>query len=487
MFTRQTHNSSFIAYAANPSKKPLPVRVAGSDTTARVYADVFINVYVSVKVQQVQESSTGDTVNVRFDPASVVTTSGTPMKYAFGANTKAGSPIHHMAVAAQQTGRPVYVGLETHRRYRSMNGDVIPYTTPIDVLRGCENGPQSRGNSNITRDNCSKVIAAMGWADEPDNTLFSDEAHSNPATWPSVYGNQDGDCPPEGFTAVTLADGSRVGAVVKANTTTSQAENTALREEVNQLKKMISNLQSSGSSTSARPWNERTADGQVNPGSYAVSAARDARYQATTLVAQAGATDVSADTLRQVETSLTRVILWMADRVQSSVTGHVDRSHRSHGEARAWVHHVATFEDHYTASMVGVDDESLAEAKKWACRVVEAASERFIEAVALTEEYLQQTTGVHAPAPAQQQPSAQVTVADSEQALTTWNSLIEKAGLVDNIGDLDPLLTATFGSCKSTAIPADALIQRANEWAADIEGFKNLARQTWKKAHATAA
>lgn len=495
MFQRNTHNSSFIAYDHQPSKKPVNLQVGDVAVQARIHQDVFVNEYISVKVKSVTEND--DTANVRFDASSIVTSSGKQMKHDFGANVQAGTPIHQFAVEAEKTGRPVYIAIETRRRFRDRQGQVIPYTTPISVLRGCENGPQSPANANITGDNCSKALVVMGWADEPDKTILSAESRSNPTHWPLVRGNQDGDLPPEGYVIPTLPDGQPVGGIIKHEATGGNTQ--ALEHQIAQLTKMVAALQRGGATNAAggaKPWNDRLTTGEVNPASYAVTQVRHTRETAARIinraVTQAEAT-VPADTLRQVESSLTRVLLWMADRTQHAVTGSVDRMAKAHTEAGAWVKYVIDVENPYTFNMFGDSQESKEAANAWAKSVVNAATERYYEAVAITAEHTQQVTGV----PAQEQPArtasnepqaqAEPMFADDAEARALWDALIEQIGMAENVDDLNPALRARFGTHLSTQITAAAMREALSEWMGNPQQFREWAEQAWFSEKETAA
>ena len=50
-FIRQTHNTSFVAYEAQSSRKPVALAVNGEPVEYRINADVFINEYISIKVK----------------------------------------------------------------------------------------------------------------------------------------------------------------------------------------------------------------------------------------------------------------------------------------------------------------------------------------------------------------------------------------------------------------------------------------------------
>lgn len=484
-FQRQTHNSSFVAYSAKPSKKPVPLAINGQQTTARLHPDVFINEYTSVKISEVTDN--GDTIHIKVDPASVVTSNGKGLKYGFGASAHSGTDIHRLAAEAASTGRPVYLALETRRRYKTKGGEVIPYEVPIHVLRGCEDGPQSSANSNITGDNCSKIVAAIGWADQSDMTFLSEEAESDPLTWNQVWANQHGDVFPDGFGKPTGPDGQPVGGVVAVEAANIQGAGSgnaaALTEKITQLTKMVAHLQRSHTATGGnRPWNERQEDGSVNPASYAVTQVRHTRGTAAALISQAiaeGEMEATDEQIRAWESSLTRVLLWLADRVMQQVTGGVDRMAKAHTEAGAWVAHVIHVEDRYTAAMLGDDETAKQSANEWAKRVRDAAAERYKEALELTAEFINKDV-----APTPQQEQAPQMFADDAEARQLWDELILTIGMENHLLALNPVLTATFGTFQSTQIPAEKMRAALSEWSANPEAFKAQAQAEWKKAGA---
>lgn len=505
MFTRQSHNSSYIAYAAQPSKKPQPLIVDGKQITARIHPDVFINEYVSICVKDVADN--GDTVNIKFDAASAVTSGDKKMKYDFGSNVKSGSDLHRLAVEAKNTGRAVYLALETRRRYKTRNGEIIPLATPIHLLRGCKDGPQSAGNSNMTGDNCSKIIAAMGWADQPDVTLISEECHANPLHWDQIRYNQGGDIAPDGFIFPTLPagstlpdgtalpDGTRAGGIITAPTPTGGTDTTGLMKELATLKKMVAHLQTGSSNASgSKPWCDRLPNGEINPGSYELTQIRHTRETATRLITQAVATtdvDYPAEELRELESSLTRVLLWLADGVQAQVTGGSNRMGKSYTEAGAWVKHVIACEDPYTADLIGPDNKE--QAQEWAKRVRTAAAERYLEAVALAGENTATSTPVPQNPPAQAaEPTENSTddipefFAQDQQARQLWDQLISDIGMVNNLADLNPALTARFGTYLSNQIPAIKMREALSEWVANPSQFHAWAGEQWAKANQVA-
>lgn len=497
MFQRQNHNTSFVAYSAQPSKKPQTVVVDGKELATRIHPDVFINEYTSVKIKSVTDN--GETANIVFDASTVVTSSDKKMKYDFGANIQSNTDLHKLATEAYNQGAPVYVALETRRRYKTKNGEIVPLTTPIHKLRGCKDGPQSAANSSTTGENCSKIIAAMGWAEQPGHTLFSTETQSDPNIWPLVRGNQDGDLAPEGFTipflpngaalpdGTPLPNGTRAGGIIATPRTQTTSDNTELLKELAQLKKMVAHLQTSSSSAGgAKPWCERLGNGQINPGSYEITQIRHTRETATHIITTALATTdttLSGEQLRSLESSLTRVLLWLADGVQAHVAGSVDRMGKSYTEAGAWVKHVIRCEDPYLASMIGDDDEAKTQANAWAKRVRTAASERYAEAVELAAEHAEQSTGIKSHTPADTNQNVTM-FSDDVEARKLWDELIVTIGMEKHVSNLNPALTTQFGSHLSTQIPADHMRAALSEWLANPQQFLAWAENEWAKSHA---
>lgn len=339
-FIRHNHNTSYIAYEQTPSRHPLTLVYQGTQIQVHIHPDIFINEFVSVKVKNIIVGR--ETANIQFDASSVITADNRGMKYDFGANTSADSPIVDLARHAMEQNRAVYVGIETRRRFKNRQGRIISYTTPIHILRGCKNGSQSAAHPTEVRNNCSKIVAVMGFVDDPRTTLISPEARLNPLLWPKFRGNYDGTVPPSGFITPQSPDGTPVGGIVI-------------------------NPQHQGKSTSEI---------------HAVAQVRQTRAFAAKIIANAITENTDAQHIREWESSLTRVLLWLADKVQYAITGDVDRMNNTHTEASAWIAHVITLEDPYTANMLTDIDA----AKAWAKRVGSAAIERYTEALELTAE-----------------------------------------------------------------------------------------------------
>lgn len=498
-FVRQTRNTSYVAYESQPSKKPVALSVGDSPVNERIHPDVFINEYVQVNVKAITHSES--TANITFDAASVVTGSDKKMKYDFGANVKAGSPLLQLAQQALDTNRPVYAAMETRRRYKKKSTqEVIPWTTPIHILRGCKDGPGSSANSNETGDNCSKVLAAIGFADDPQHTLVSDEVRSNPFKWAVSRDNQDGDLPPKGYVIPQGVNGEPVGGIIEAPAA-SQGVNVAsddVMAKLEALTKMVSHLQRTTSEdTGKKPWNEYLSNGQINPSSYAVSQVRRTREDAVRSINAVAPSDATAVQLREWESELTGQLLWVADAVQKKVTGQTDRMSKAHTEAGAWAAHVIKHENAFTAEML----TDLEVRREWAKQVRDAAAERYIEAIHLTQQASEVTTPHSAPQAEAQEvaqadahnapqeetqpatPSADnhtaPTFAQDTQAREQWDNLIAHLHMEEHVGDFNPALTARFGTHLAAEIPAAAMRQALTEWCADPVAFKQWAEQQY--------
>lgn len=345
-FIRHNHNTSYIAYEQIPSRHLVALSHHDAQIQAHIHPDIFINEFVSIKVKNVVVGE--KTANIQFDAASAITSNNRGMSYDFGANTSVDSPIVHLAQQAMEQQRAVYVGIETRRRFKNRKGHTISYTTPIHILRGCKNGPQSAAQPTEANNNCSKIVAVIGFADDPGTTLISPEARLNPLLWPKFRGNYDGTVPPSGFITPASPDGMPVGGIIK------------------------------------NPHHQGTGVNAVRAASPTVAQVRQIRAFAATTIANAITDSTDAQRIREWESSLTRVLLWLADKVQYAMTGEVDRVSNVHTEASAWIAHVITFEDPYTTSML----TDITASKEWAKRVGSAAIERYTEALALTTEAL---------------------------------------------------------------------------------------------------
>lgn len=492
-FTRSQQITSYYGFEARASKKPITVAVSGEPVTAPVHPEVHIAEYPNVKIAGVKVSD--DLVSVEFDASSAQTKSGKAMRHNFYGNTKTGTPLHKLAEAAHQSGRPVYVAFETRRKWKNHDGEVVALDTPMWELRG-QDGPTGKANSNITSSNCSKIIAALGFADKTGQTLLSEEARSNPNTWAMVRHNHDATTAPEGFIIPQRADGTNAGCFLPAD----NAGGGGIAQRLDTIAKALEAANNSPAGRGARPWNLRLNNGQINAGSYVMAQIRHTRATAATLVAGAIAAaeeHPGVDFIRAEESRILRVLLWLSDEVQGRVCGHVDRSDKSWSESGAWVAHVAQVEDPLTLAMIGEEEEHKDAGRAWARRVCAASVDRFNEALTLTEEYVTSTAGrshraqttatettaqgaAEAPATGEQAPAM---LADVPALQQRWDALIEAVGLVDHIDDLNPALIARFGTHLSKEIPADQFTAAMDEWEANPQGFRTWAGEQYSTAN----
>lgn len=496
-FTRAAQNTSYYGYEARASKKPIPVVMGGEKITAHVHPAVHIQEYPSVQIAGVKVSD--DLVSIEFD-ASTVPTKGKPMKHNFYGNTKTGTPLHKLAEAAHQAGRPVYVAFETRRKWKTPDGEVIPLDAPMWELRGQE-APDGRANSNITGANCSKVVAALGFTDQPDKTLLSDESRSNPMEWESVRHNHDAAGAPQGFSIPQRADGTDAGCIIA-----SETNGVGIAQRLEAIATALETSNNTPVGRGARPWNLRLNNGQINAGSYVMAQIRHTRATAAILVA--GAVDAAeehpgADFIRAEESRILRVLLWLSDEVQRRVCGNVDRSDKSWSESGAWVAHVTQVEDPLTIEMIGNEEEHKAAGRAWGLRVRDAAVARFTEALTLTEEYVNNTAGAtrrttNGNGNGQENANSTSGLAASEPASNgdtpamladvpalqeRWNLLIEKVGMVNYIDHLNPALTARFGTHLSKEIPAAKFDAALDEWETNPQGFRAWAGEQYNEAN----
>lgn len=499
-FTRSQQITSYYGFAARASKKPITVAVSGEQVTTHVHPEVHIAEYPSVQIAGVKVSD--DLVSVEFDASTVQTKSGKPMKHNFYGNTKTGTALHKLAESAHQSGRPVYVAFETRRKWKNRDGEVIALDAPMWELRG-QDGPTGKANSNITGDNCSKIIAALGFADQTGQTLLSEESRSNPNTWESVRHNHDATTAPEGYVIPTRADGTNAGCFLPVDNTGGGG----IAQRLDTIAKALESSNNSPAGSGARPWNLRLNNGQINAGSYVMAQIRHTRATAATLVSGAVAAaeeHPGVDFIRTEESRILRVLLWLSDEVQGRVCGHVDRSDKSWSEAGAWVAHVAQVEDPLTVAMIGGEEEHKEAGRAWAHRVYAASVDRFNEALSLTAEYVNSTAGRshrtggngqgNGQSAAKKGPQeAQAASASDDQApdmladvpalQQRWDALIEQVGMVDYIDQLNPALIARFGTHLSKEIPADQFDTALGEWEANPQGFRSWAGKQYSAAN----
>lgn len=498
-FTRPTHNTSWYGYT-RATTKPTPVRLTpdAEPTAKQVRVDVFVREFLSVKVKELKESSHegrggASPVSVVFDGSSVVTGSEKKLKHDFGASLVAGSRIHDCLKDAHANGTPLYVAIETKRRYKSKGGEVIPYTTPMHVLRGSQ-PDGSKANSNITGENCSNVIAVVGLADNPEVTILSDEAVTDPTTWDAYRHNRDGSMPPEGWQHVYGDDGERAGAIIQAEAppAAAGADASEIAKQVAALLGGTGNGQGqartgfhAARSVEGKPWEERNSDGRINPAGPMVQSVRWARRDALEMLKDAifreDAMDQFEDAdLSKAATTLIEPLMWAACKVQNAVLGYSRKSEPSYREAARWVSQVAGTDVPYQLSYLEDRDG----ARAWVKEVAEVSAELYTLALQIAEKQVAAEQGPGVPqvdtsadgaaqataarnADTTAERTAQAsggevgddddaeTLADRPDLQGKWDELIEKLNMAEHIDLLNPILVKNFGTHFSDQIPAD--------------------------------
>lgn len=526
-FIRPAHNTSWYGYA-RAATKPTPVRVTadGETTPRQVRVDVFVREFLSVRVKELKESGHEgrggvNPVSVVFDGSSVVTGSDKKLRHDFGASLVAGSRVHDCLAHALATGTPVYVGIETKRRYKSKNGEVIPYLTPMHVLRGSQ-PDGSKGNSSTTGENCSNVVAAVGLADNPQVTVLSDEAVTDPACWPSFRHNRDGSTPPTGWQHVYTDTGNRSGAIIKADT--SGAETVDAADIARQVAALLTAPATTpgpvavhrGRSVEGKPWEERNSDGRINPAGPMVQAVRFARADAIAMVKDAARRDGSEDQLSgadlsQAATQLIEPLLWAACKVQHTVLGYSRKGEPSYREAARWVSQVVGSDEPYSLEYIGDRDST----RSWIKTVVAHASELYRLALEIAEQHVTAEHGVGVAAldnsatsaaeatakamehttaapPTQHTPpgdgsasdaDGEGTLADRPDLQRKWEQLIEAVNMTEHIDQLNPILVKNFGTHMSHSIPADRFDRMVTAGLAQPQQFWQAAKEAAAANH----
>ena len=396
--------ASFVAYDRKPR-----VSAAGG-RRLEVRAEVFISQYTSIRVKDITSSgvrtqddgSTFETLSVKFDALSV----GDPnFKHDFTANTVAGTAIAKLIEWARETGTPLALALETRRKVTDPKGVKIPFTTGIIALRTDENG---KGNANITKDHCVKVIAAVGFRrGEEIKTKVSGEVVSDWANeWPDLYSNSKGQLPPKGWMHLTDPDDPKVSAIVPdpqaapgvdqaaVSKATAEAVNTAvaaaLANNTPAATAAVADPAAGaeggsrrGRAAEASKWAPMNTDGRANAGSALLSKQRAIYFYSTDLlsVLAEGNPDLvwpEVGGFEGVVQRLTNTLLWAADRVQAAVTGSANRASSSHYEAGMWLEGLVERYLPYPAEAV----TDRAAHTQWVNNLIEAASEKYRAAYA---------------------------------------------------------------------------------------------------------
>ena len=525
-FTRQTHPTSWIGYTASPTK-PVSIRLSadGDPTQRPVRPEVYVREFTSIQVKEIKVSDREGrggvrSVSVTFDAASSETGSDKRLKHDFSGSTVENSEVHKALQWAHDNDQPVYVAIETRRRYKNKSGEVIPYTVPMYVLRGA-NPDGSSANSNITGENCANVIAVVGLASDPARNVISAEAATNPEEWDLFRHNRDGSTPPEGWARVFTEAGETGGAIVRAeNTAPAGAAVTGspidAREVAEQVVRLIHGDSSDRPvqrlrSVEGKPWEMVNVDGRINPSSYVVQSVRWARKDALELVQSAAYADpdkaaqLGDERLSQVATELVRNLMWAAGRVQQAALGYQRQTEPSWREASKWVAQVAHSERPFSLDFV----EDRHERSEWIKIVAADAGDLYTLALDMAAEIIGAPVGdgpdgggaptetEQSPAPAvesQQSPAAATsvetgpatpeqgqTLADRADLQALWDELIEKIGMVDFLEQLHPILVKNFGTHLSSGIPADRFERMVRAGLASPDEFKNAAHTAFKE------
>lgn len=492
-FTRSEHNTSFIAYESAPSRKPVEIHVNGNEMTTRVHPEAFITEYPSVLIKSVNVKD--DLVSVTFDASSVETRNGKPLSFDFHGNCKTNSPLHQLADAAREAQRPVYVAFEIRRKVRNRAGDYIAFTTPINTLRGCNDNPDGKATTDATSGNCSKVIAVLGFADE-EHTLISEECRTNPLKWGAVRGNYDGTVPPQGCIIPKLADGSPAGCIIQASEVPTGGMSADVEAAIARIEKQLTAMRGAPACSTNKPWMLRGARGEVNPGSYAVTHVRRVRSKAHEVVSQSAtsAGEVSTDTVRSVESLLTKALLWVADTVQARMCGRLDRMDKAWDEACQWAFYVVEAELPLPAEVFA---EQGSVPQEWSVAVRNRAFELFAEAVELTAEYCDSLSKKGRDTSEKKEPAKDAETADARESTPMlsdspelrkrWDDLIVAINMGGHVAHLNPALVSCFGTYQSAEIPAEKFEEMLSQWEDQPQQFVDFARNQYQESMNDAA
>lgn len=519
-FTRQQHPTSWIGYTAAPTK-PTQIRLTadGGTVQKQVRPEVYVREFTSVKVKEIKVSDRegrGGTrsVSVTFDASTADTGSDKKLQHDFSASTIEGSDVHKAATYAHDNGMPLYVAIETRRRYKNKSGEVIPYTVPMHVLRG-SNPDGSKGNSNITGENCANVLAVVGPADDQAKNIISAESATNPEEWDAFRYNRDGSAPPEGWVRVFTPEGEVGGAIVadeNAPAPTSAAAPVDAKAVADAIMAEMRGDSRRGRpvqrlhSVEAKPWEMINLDGRLNPASYVVQSIRWTRKDAVELVQSAAYADpdtaerLGDERLGRAATDLIKTLMWAANKVQETAVGYQKQTEPSWREAAKWVFQVASAEHAYDLAYVEDRDAG----SQWIKKVAATAGELYALALRMASDIVGAPTGdgpdgdaapaapeEQAPAaPESAQPAApqqgetQSVMADDPELVARWDALIEAIGMAAWVDRMNPILERTFGTHLSTQIPADRFATTLQAWEADHQRFLETAKAAAQAAAA---
>lgn len=536
-FTRQTHPTSWIGYASAPTK-PVAVKLtADGDVTQRpVRPEVYVREFTSVLVKEIKVSDREGrggvrSVSVTFDAASSETGSDKKLRHDFSGSTVESSEVHRALHWAHEHGEPVYVAIETRRRYKNKSGEVIPYTVPMCVLRG--SAPDGSGaNSNITGENCANVIAVVGPAGDPSRNVISAEASTNPEEWDLFRHNRDGSTPPEGWARIFTEAGETGGAIVRSDNASPAAAPgapTGGAVDARQIAEQVVSIMRGDDtdrpvqrlrSVESKPWELVNLDGRLNPASYIVQSVRWARKDALDLVQSAAYADpekaaqLGDERLSRAATELIKPLMWAASRVQQTALGYQRQTEPSWREAAKWVAQVALAEQPFILEYV----EDRHESSEWIKRVAAAAGDLYALALEVASDIVgapssggpdgggqnvpEQQSAPQAPPeqsapqePAQEQAPAPApavensalavpegqTLADRHDLQALWDELIETIGMAQHLDQLNPILRKNFGTHLSSRIPADRFERMVRAGLADPKAFTKAAHDAYKE------
>lgn len=497
--------TSFVAVETTLSKRPADVFVYGTPATLQVFPEVIVQAYAHAKIKSV-EASGADNVRITIDAASIVTQKNAKLKYDIYLNTTPGTDTEWYARQALANGEEVFFAFEQRRKARNKNtGEFIPFTTPIRTLAGITDGSNAQDQA-LAAANLSKVLVAIGPSAHLEQTYLSPEARCDQSAWEMFSTNYDGTLTPSGFVRPTDAEGNALGCLIKADDAPDKPASPELTRELGQINSKLDALTGGTGTGNAALCG---ADGTIDPGSPAVAAAATATRRARRAVraALSGTEGVTGDQQRHAAVQLSKVLLWLADKVQAEVAGATDRAAASYVIAADQVDDVMEFDLPYLAGFV----TDSAAAKGWAEQVRQTAVRGFLAAVETTNQWAgsrnaadgahtaaaaapedsttasgeqrgtqgaqNAETGAEAPAAAA---SSQEMTSDVPDLCERWDRLIETVGMAKYIPQLNPMLFTTFGTCLTSEIPAESFSTMLSQWEADPERFFDQAGTAYR-------
>lgn len=542
---RAEHSTSFVAVETRPSKKPVEVFVYDQPVTLPVHPEVLVTAYPTAKVKDVKDSGNGN-VQVVIDAATIPTAKGVVLKHDMFLNAVDGSIVVQYARHALEKDLPVFFAYEQRRKAKSGDtGEYIPYTASILTLAGWTD-ERKKQTMEAARENLSKVLAAIGPAENRNETYISDEARCDPRTWEDFATNYEGKITPAGWVRPTDADGNPTGCLIREDDAPEKPLSPIIEKELAEIRSRLDDIAAAPTYTSARgeakPWMVHNHRGEINPGSYAVTAATAASRRARRIIRDALAEmkDVTTEQRKSAADKLTGVLLWLTDKVQQDVTGYTDRTAASYRIAADHVADVIDFDLPYLAEFTDGEDGAVA-GKEWAGQVRTEAGAGFAAAVQATVQWAEpkvadqpaeadneesngdasdggdaaestdgatpaqeDATGAdqgqqegsesapestevdNSPADAEDRSAAVQMVADVPELCDRWDQLIGTINMASHITHLNPILTAKFGTCMTGEIPAKAFSPMLDQWEADPARFTDAAKRAYLDANQAA-